>query len=193
MLGRYVEDTPPYKTPTHTEIEILADNGVKYGLSRELYGVISIDGTWTLSKDTLMLDFDLPEKVKKGSLTLEYLGKADNNGIVIKVVDETKEPLLGASVLVNNKQYEVNDPKGEIYLPSFFIDSIQVSFIGPETKSIKMGKKVDNNLLLVYRSDEERPLVYDFIVPNWLVQKNKLIALEDSKVVADNVLVKARK
>lgn len=185
VLGKYAEDTSPYKTPTHTALEILADKKVKYYLNREILGIISIDGKWTLNKDTLMLSFNLPEKVKKGSLTLECLDRIDNNGMVIKVVDETKQPLLGASVIINNKLYEVNDHKGEIHLPSIFIDSLQVSFIRPEKKSIKIGKKIDKNLLLVYQSDEERSLVYDFIVSNWLVQNNKLIALKNGKVVDD--------
>lgn len=191
ILGKYIKDDSPYKTPNSEEIILLPNNVVSYNLEVEFYGKQSFKGAWSLKKDTLNLSFNIPSEKIDGKIDVLY-GERVTDTINLTLVDNENDFLVGDSLFINNKEKYIVQFSGEIKTKPQFIDNIKIVTPTSEIYDKKINKYVNTNMKIVLTPNKYRNALYDLIKTKWLVQGHKLVAINNHKIDQKYFLIKSK-
>ncbi len=175
ILGRYVKDDTPYKTPNSEEIILLANNVVNYNLSVEFYGTHSFEGMWKLEKDTLNLSFDIPPEKKQGKIDVFYENDKQKT-VDLTIVDNENNSLGGYSIFLDDKEQLITSKT--LQIKPQFIRKIKID-TAEEVYEKQINKFVDTDMKIVLTPNQYRYALYDFLKTKWLIKSNRLIYLEN--------------
>lgn len=170
--------------PNYYYIVLLKNNRFQYSMFQDIFGDLTVKGTWQKKFDTILLEYDsIPPKFIEGSLQIEYLDRKSVDSIYIQIVDSIGVPIpwIGP-LIVDGKEYNTLTEEAKVYIKPRNIDTIRYKYMG-NTGPISLGvnKIIDKNIRLTVFPNYERAFIYDMLPDKLIYRKRKLYFSEGGK------------
>jgi len=180
LLGKYQKEILPF----YSNVTLNKNNTCSYYVHTDSYGSLSVIGEWKRSEDTIIFDFkDVPQKLIRGNLKINYSSKKNKDSITIKIVNIKGEPMIGRTLILNDveKYIPVN---GEISLNPMFVEKISFRDFDTENLiSLNINKDINVNFIVTVEPNIERELVYDLLPEKLLPKNNKLYSFTEKDTI----------
>lgn len=175
LTGVYISEILPNKNI----VEIKNNGRFKYFIFHDVLGKQTFQGSWSMFKDTIDLDFDINENYSEVNLEIRYFEKKQKDSCFIRFIDEKNNPLVGRFVFLDSVEKFILNEEGKVYFKPKQIGFVSVKAFGrDEIVTLNISKYVDVDSEVKLNSGDNNVL-YDMLPEKLIFRRNRLFYFKD--------------
>jgi len=177
------------------QIKLNKDNTFSYYVDNHFLGRGIVKGTWSVLKDTLLLN-KKQKKKDKSSIKKTYNPSIIGSKLILSDAPETNSLPLICKVIINNKLNYMSNYKGIVDIPDT-VNIKKIKIINIDNlweKTYLINHKLGNNLFKINIDLSSLGVDTKYLITSkWMIRRKKLIPIwriEHKDLLKENLMIK---